>query len=66
MGFEPGKSENAQPHETVDLAVYEGWDFDRINSEARRLRRLGRENGIDAVVSDRRKRAAAIGRKPKS
>lgn len=48
--------------EALDLAVYEGWDFDRVNREARRVRELARKHGHDAVVSRRRGSATAVGR----
>lgn len=54
---------SARPYEPVDPSVYEGWDFDRINREARGLRELEREKGRDAVVSKRRGSATAVGRK---
>lgn len=48
--------------ELLDLAVYEGWDFDRVNRKARRLRELARKHGHDAAVSRRRGSATAVGR----
>lgn len=51
----------AQPHEAVDPTVYEGWDFDRVNREARRLRRLERGKGHDAVVAAGDGQAVAVG-----
>jgi hypothetical protein len=49
-----------QPHEVVDPAVYEGWDFDQLNREARELRRIARTKGYDATLSTSRGRAAAV------
>lgn len=49
--------------EPLDPTIYESWDFERINREARRLRELERDRGRDAVVSSRRGRATAVGRK---
>lgn len=53
----------AQPHEEVDPAVYDGWDFERINAEARRIRRLEREKGHDAVISTRRASPTVLARR---
>jgi hypothetical protein len=50
----------AQPREAVDPAIYEGWDFDELNREARRIRRMEREKGRDAVVSSSRGGATTV------
>jgi hypothetical protein len=39
------------PRERVDDAVYEGWNFDEVNEQARELRAVAREQGHDAAAS---------------
>ncbi len=56
-------TQSPQQHEAVDPAVYDGWDFDELNREARRIRRMEREKGHDAVVSSSRGCATAVARR---
>jgi hypothetical protein len=58
--FKTQATADVESREAVDPAVYEGWDFDRLNREARELRRVARVEGYDAAVSSSRGRAAAV------
>jgi hypothetical protein len=51
---------DVESREAVDPAVYEGWDFDQLNREARELRRIAQAEGYDAALSSSRGRAAAV------